>query len=269
MIKINVFHTGNVIVDRAIPYHESNPLAVTGIFRSKSKKLKLPVSCYLIEHPDGKILIDTGWDTKYAYERPRRFFGMLDNISAPVIERNDGIDSKLKNCGIMPEEISRVYFSHMDFDHTSGIPLVKKAQHFFAAKDEIADAGKYFFRYVKETWNEISIEPFEYTNSGIGPVGRTYDVFGDGSVLLVNTPGHSHGHFSVKITGTTGKYVILAGDSVYTQTSVSNHIMPGFTVDKKLACKSVEWICECASDPNCLLVAPNHDPETEEQLIEL
>ncbi len=66
MIRIHIFHTGSVIVDCAIPYKEKNPLAVTGMFRSADKKLTLPVSCYLIEHPKGRILIDSGWDTKYA-----------------------------------------------------------------------------------------------------------------------------------------------------------------------------------------------------------
>lgn len=157
----------------------------------------------------------------------------------------------------------------MDFDHTSGIPLLKDTKHFFAAREELSDASCYFFRYVKANWQNVNVEPFEYENSGVGSVGRSYDVFDDGSVLLVNTPGHSHGHFSVKVAGNDGKYVILAGDSVYTQCSIKEHIMPGFSLDKALAQKSVDWICQCAADENCLLVAPNHDPETKEQTIDL
>ncbi|MEA4911000.1 MAG: N-acyl homoserine lactonase family protein [Oscillospiraceae bacterium] len=266
MIRIHIFHTGKVIVDRSIPYHESNPLAVTGFLRGKDKKLTLPVSCYLIEHPKGKVLIDTGWDTKYAHERPNR---MLDDISRPVICENGGVDSKLKAMQILPEDIDGVYFSHMDFDHTSGIPLVNGAKRFFAAREELSDANRYFFRYVKSCWRGVNVESFDYGNSGVGPVGSSYDVFGDGSVLLVNTPGHSHGHFSVKVTSADGKYVILAGDGVYTQKSIRERIIPGFTVDTALAKKSVDWICECAADENCLLVAPNHDPDIPEQTIEL
>lgn len=73
-MKLHIFHTGSVKVDRAIPYKEKNPLAVTGAFRGEDKKVILPVSCYLIEHPEGKLLIDTGWDSKYVQERPHRFF---------------------------------------------------------------------------------------------------------------------------------------------------------------------------------------------------
>lgn len=268
-IRVHIFHTGEVIVDRAIPYHELNPLAVTGLLRGKDKKLTLAVSCYLIEHPKGKILIDTGWDTKYAHERPRRFMGLLNSISTPVIGETDGVDSKLKALHISPEQIDCVYFSHMDFDHTSGIPLVSGVKRFSASQEELSDANKYFFRYVKANWRSVHVIPFKYESSCVGPVGKSYDVFGDGRVLLVNTPGHSHGHFSVKVTGSDGKYVVLAGDSVYTQKSIKEHISPGFTVNMALARKSVEWICACAADEKCLLVAPNHDPETPEQTLDL
>lgn len=109
-----------MIVDQAIPHREKNPLAVTGFLRSKSKKLELPVSCYLIEHPMGKVLIDTGWDSKYATERLNYF---LDSISRPVIKQDKSVDCKLKQLGIAPSEIDYLFFSHMDFDHTSGCGL--------------------------------------------------------------------------------------------------------------------------------------------------
>ena len=117
-IKLYIFHTGKVRVDRAIPLHECNPLAVTGLFRSKAKQMILPVSAYLIVHPKGNVLIDTGWDTKYAHERPKQLLGMVDRISAPIISDGEGIDSKLASLGLRPKDIDHVFISHMDFDHT-------------------------------------------------------------------------------------------------------------------------------------------------------
>ncbi|MCH3968585.1 MAG: N-acyl homoserine lactonase family protein [Atopobiaceae bacterium] len=268
MTRLHVFHTGSVIVDRAIPYHEDRPLAALGVGRSVDKKLTLPVSCYLIEHPRGNILIDTGWNTRYAYERPKRFGGALDRISAPLVLEGEGIDSKLAACGLSPTDIDCVYLSHLDFDHTSGIALVRGARRFMTARAEVADARRAPLRYVRSTWADVDIEPFDYQEGGIGPVGRSLDVFGDGSVVLVSTPGHTHGHASVRV-GTPERYVLLAGDAVYTQRSVREHIMPGFTVDEAAAKASVEWVCACAADPACLTVIPNHDPDTEEQVIDL
>ena len=99
-MKVHVFHTGKVKVDIAIPLGEKNPLAFTGFFRPKSKKRRLPVSAYLIEHPKGKLLIDTGWDSKYATEKLTDFFGLLDKISGSVIRADEGVDCKLAAVGL-------------------------------------------------------------------------------------------------------------------------------------------------------------------------
>ena len=266
MIKVHIFHTGKVKVDIAIPHKEKNPLAVTGFFRSKEKQVILPVSCYLIEHPKGNVLIDTGWDSKYINEKPHRFFGLLDSISAPIIKEGESIDCKLSNVGIKPSNLDYVLFSHLDFDHTSWLRLVKYAKKFMASKEEVIDSNKYFFRYVKENWNFCNIDSFSYNDTGIGPVGKSFDLFNDGSIVLVNTPGHSHGLFTTLIKN-NDKFIILTGDAAYTQKSFTDKVIPGFTVDKKLALKSLDWICELSKDKNCIGVFANHDPSVKEQLI--
>lgn len=267
-IKVHIFHTGKVRVDRAIPYREKNPLAVTGFFRGEEKKLDLPVSCYLVEHPRGRLLFDTGWDSRYVHEKPHRFFGLLDQVSTPILREGESIDCQLAGLGLRPEDIDCILFSHMDFDHTSGLRLVQKAKRIMAAAEELADAEKYFFRYVPTNWDFARVEPFRYEATGLGPVGKSYDVFGDGTVVLVNTPGHTHGLFSAVIR--RGKsYVVLAGDTVYTRRSWEERILPGFTVDKALARRSLDWICACGADPDCLGVYANHDPEVTPGVIEL
>jgi len=268
MIKVHVFHTGAVKVDRAIPLHEDNPLAVTGFLRGPGKKMVLPVSCYLIEHPLGRILIDTGWDTIYAARRPTMKMGFVDRISGPIIGPADGVDTKLKECGLTDVDLGAVYLSHMDFDHASGLRLVRNANGFYAARQEIRDARRLKLRYV-DTWSgTVAIEPFDYAETGWGPVGRSYDVFHDGSVLLISTPGHSHGHFSVKVSG-SGRYMILADDAAYLPESFSRAVVPGFTVDVKLARKSLAWLIDCRNDPDCIEVIANHDPTVPEHVITL
>jgi N-acyl homoserine lactone hydrolase len=267
-IKVYVFHTGKVRVDKAIPLHENNPLAVTGLFRSKKNKLILPVSVYLIVHPQGNILIDTGWDSKYEKERPKQLFGLVDKISAPIIEKSEGIDEKLKNAGFSTSSIKSIFISHMDFDHTSGLRLVKDVKDIKTSKEEWEACNKLSFRYV-DTWSGIcNVSTFNYLKTGIGPVGESYDVFNDGKVLLVHTPGHSNGHFSVLIKGDDG-YIILGGDAAYLQESFEKHIIPGFTTNKKLAEKSLDWLTKCKQDKICKGVFVNHDPTINEQIIEI
>ena len=267
-IKLAVFHTGKVRVDRAIPLHERNPLAVTGLFRGKAKQMILPVSAYLIVHPKGNVLIDTGWDTKYAHERPKQLLGMVDKISAPIIEEDEGIDSKLASAGLRPEDIDHVCISHMDFDHASGLRLVKGAKDIRCSEEEWTACNKFSLRYI-DTWTGICpVGIFAFQSSGIGPVGRSYDVFGDGSLLFVHTPGHSRGLFSVMIRGRDG-YVVLGNDAAYLPESFSGHQIPGFTVDNRLAEKSLDWLIQCKNDPACIGVFVNHDPTVPEQELEV
>lgn len=268
MIKVNIFHTGSVCVDDAIPHGSKNPLAVTGILRGKDKKRILPVSCYLIQHPKGNVLIDTGWDSKYISEKPKRFCGLLDSMSTPIVKTGDSIDCKLKTVGLTDKDIDFIFFSHMDFDHTSGLRLLSNAKKVLASKEEIDDSNRYFFRYVKSNWDFTTVEPFHYANSGLGPVGKSFDVFGDGTLVLINSPGHSHGLFTA-IVSNNNQYIALAGDTIYTRKSITQRLIPGFTVDKALARKSLEWICSLEKDENCIGVFANHDPDIKEQVIEL
>lgn len=250
-IILHIFHTGKVKVDQAIPLHERNPLAVTGLFRSKEKKMLLPVSAYLIEHPKGKILIDTGWDTKYATERPKQLFGMVDKVSAPLIKADEGIDRKLKMVGLLPADIDHVFISHMDFDHVSGLRLVKDAKDICCSEEEWTACNKFSLRYV-DTWTGIcNVRTFSYKQSGIGPVGRSYDIFDDGTLLLVHTPGHSHGLFSVRICGKDG-YIILGNDGAYLPESFTAQKIPGFTVNNQLAAKTLDWLIQCKKDSSCM-----------------
>lgn len=267
-ISVYIFHTGKVKVDKAIPLRESNPLAITGLFRGEKKKLILPVSAYLIVHPKGNILIDTGWDTKYATERPKELCGLVDKVSAPIIEKGEGIDEKLIKSGFSVADIKSVFISHMDFDHASGLRLVKSVGDIRTAEEEWAACNKRGVRYV-DTWSGIcKVKTFRYQRTGIGPVGESYDVFDDGKVLLVHTPGHSDGHFSVLINGEDG-YIVLGGDAAYLPESFEKHVIPGFTTSKKLAEKSLEWLVNCKNDNNCKGVFVNHDTTVREEKIEI
>lgn len=267
-VQLYIFHTGRVRVDRAIPLHERNPLAVTGLFRGKDKQLVLPVSAYLIVHPKGNVLIDTGWDTRYATERPRQLFGMVDRISAPIMAADEGIDSKLRAVGLHTSDIDHVYISHMDFDHASGLRLVKDAKDIRTAEEERTACNRFSLRYV-DTWTGIcQVGTFAYQDSGIGPVGRSFDAFGDGTLLLVHTPGHSHGLFSALLRGKDG-CIVLGNDAAYLPESFSQRRIPGFTVDNDLAARSLDWLIQCRNDSACRGVFVNHDPTVEEQCLRL
>lgn len=264
-MRLYVFHTESVRVDRAILLHERNPLAVTGLFRGKDEQIVLLVSVHLIVHPAGVVLIDTGWDTIYAAKRPKQRFGMVDTISAPIIAADEGMGSKLKSVGLHPEQIDHVFISRMDFDHASGLRLVRAERDICTAQKEWAACSRFSMRYV-DVWSDVcGVRTFDYWQSG---VGRSYDVFGDGTLLLVHTPGHSRGMFSVMLRGSR-EYIVLGSDAAYLPESFSQSRLPGFLVNAAQAEKSLGWLLECRKEPLCRGVFINHDPTECEQMMEL
>lgn len=73
---------------------------------------------------------------------------MVDKVSAPIIASDEGIDSKLRSIGLLSKDIDHVFISHMDFDHASGLRLVKDAKDIRTADEEWEACRKFSLRYV-------------------------------------------------------------------------------------------------------------------------
>lgn len=273
-IKITVFHTGMVCVSPNLPFggENCNIIKVSGIFAKKSDRLWLPVSCYLIEHPKGKILVDTGWhrdmspEGKYGKRAQIRSLGssLLYRINQGIVERGMAIDKQLRQKGIKPSDIDYVLLTHLDCDHANGLELVSDAKKILVAKDELAftKAGPVTnkVRYQSKWWDGINLTAFDW-NGMEGPVSKSYDLFGDGSIVCVNIPGHSDGLFAVKVTNTEGKYALLASDGGYAEKSWKEMILPGIASDRSAQKKSLEWIHKLSLSEDCIEVLANHDTE--------
>lgn len=178
------------------------------------------------------------------------------------------MDERLAALNMTSADIDWIVFSHMDFDHTSGLEHLREAKHVMASEKELADSKRYFYRYVQKNWAFAKVETFPFENTGIGPVGQSLDFFGDGSVIFVNTPGHTHGLITTLVRNGE-QYAALAGDTFYTAENLKRHIIPGFTVDKRLAQQSLDYMIELSKDQNCVALLANHDPAVWEQTIEL
>lgn len=110
-------------------------------------------------------------------------------------------------------------------------------------------------RYI-DTWAGIcEVSTFSYTQSGIAPMGRSYDVFDESTILLVHTPGHSHGLFSVMLRGRE-RYIVLGNDGAYLPESFTEHKIPGFTVNNQLAAQTLDWLIQCKKDSIFSILPP-------------
>ena len=281
-IKIHVFHTGSVCVAPELPFggEHCNPVKASGVFGKKEDRLWLPVSAYLIECKHGKILFDCGWHRdmspngefdKKAQEKSLGGFALY-KTNQGVLPLGEAIDEQLLTLGIKDTDLDMVLLSHLDCDHANGLKLVAGAKQIMVANDEIkyATNGSLMnkVRYNPEWWEGTKMMGFDW-NGTEGPAGKAYDVFGDGSLVMINIPGHCDGLCALKIKNTDGKFVLLFADGGYARKSWEEQITSGIAADKEAQKRSLAWIKEQSLNKNCIASLANHDTEIKPQIIEL
>ena len=256
-------------------------IKASGITTPNKNWLWLPVSAYLVEHPKGRILVDTGWHREMSpegvYDRTAQIKSLgsyiLYRINQGRVASDEAIDEQLAARGIKPSDLDYVLLTHLDCDHANGLKLVGDAKHILVAWDELADSNLRKglverIRFQKRWWEGTRLEAFDW-NGTEGPVGKSFDLFGDGSVVMVNIPGHSAGLCAVKVKNEDGKYVLLFSDGGYATRSWKEMITSGISQDKALQRRSLEWIREQSLSPDCVESLANHDPEVRPHTIEL
>lgn len=280
-IKIHVLHTGKVCIAPALPFGGDNCsiLKASGIFAKKSERLWLPVSAYLVECTHGKILFDCGWHRDMSPEGVFDQKAQIKSLGFPLyainqgqIEKGAAINEQLSALGIRPADLDLVLLSHLDCDHANGLKLVADAKKILVSKAELLFAENKMpvnrIRYHSNWWRGAKLQTFDW-NGAEGPAGKSYDVFGDGSLVMVNIPGHSKGLCALKITQSDGRYVLLYADGGYAGRSWEQLITSGIAEDKRAQRKSLEWIRVQSLDASCVESLANHDPDVQPHIIEL
>ena len=280
-IKIHVLHTGEVRTSPYLPYGNGcSIIKASGFTTPKSKWIWMPVSVYLIEHPKGLILVDTGWSRDMSpsgeYDKKAQIKSLgsyiLYLINQGKIEKGKAIDEQLNKMGIKASNIDYVLLTHIDCDHANGLRLVKEAKNILVSNDELNmlknPSPVLKIRFQKKWWNDTKIKGFDYNDSE-GPFGKAFDLFGDESVKMINIPGHCDGLCAVKIKNSEGKYVLLFSDGGYSEKSWREMITSGISMDKGKQKKSLAWIREQSLNPNCIESLANHDINIKEHIITL
>jgi len=268
MIKVHVLHTGEVRVSPYLSFggDNCNLLKASGMTTPKEEWIWLPVSVYLIEHPKGLILVDTGWHRDMSpegvYDKAAQIKSLgsrvLYNVNQGQIPLGEAVDEQLMSMGIKPAELDYVLLTHLDCDHANGLRAVKDAKHIIVAQEELDCARKNgFIRYKKKWWNGVDLQTIEW-NGTEGPAGKSFDLFGDGSIKMINIPGHCDGLCAIKITRQDGRYVLLFSDGGYATKSWKEMITNGVSLDKDMQRKSLQWIREQSMDANCIESLATH-----------
>jgi N-acyl homoserine lactone hydrolase len=218
-------------------------LPVSFLLGGQPGEVIVPVTAYLLEHPSGKAVFDTGLGPRFA--RPTG-----ETCSGPVdLEEDALIDARLRAIGVDPMQISSILSSHLHADHAGGNALLPAAS-VIVQQAEWEQAGT-------STDGAYHAPEFD-TGQPIVAVTDEYDVFGDGSVVLVPTPGHTAGHQSARVR-TSGGEVILAGDACPVRRSLDELLVPDHGHDLRRYRQSLEWFR--ARQRAGARIAFSHDPD--------
>jgi N-acyl homoserine lactone hydrolase len=227
----------------------------------------IPVPAFLVRHPSaGAILVDTGLHPSVASDGRQNFGSLGNRFGRPTLAAREDVPSQLRARGLDPGEVAVVVMTHLHMDHASAISefprstiVVSEAEWRAAASGRVGDGYRrshydYAFDYRTVDFDRASVGSY-------ASFARTFDLFGDGSVRLAFTPGHSAGHISV-ICRLAQRDFAIGGDAIYLSAQLDGSVAPPpRPQDAHNWRRSVQELRLFRSQFPEATITPGHDPE--------
>lgn len=216
----------------------------------------LPIYAWLIEHPEGLIVVDTGETSQAA--------GLFTPGLREWVRPDEEIGMRLQALRVNPHDVRLVILTHLHMDHRDGLHYFPRAQ-ILVAKRELAgrrgpsgQVAGYYSAALPRT------RPITFQNGPLGPFPASETVTAAGDVTLVPTPGHTAGHLSVIVReGETALFI--AGDATYTERLLIERALDGSAEDERAWYQTVDRILDYTrTQPTVYL--PAHDPLAAQRL---
>ncbi|HZK16567.1 MAG TPA: N-acyl homoserine lactonase family protein [Solirubrobacterales bacterium] len=191
---------------------------------SGQPEMTVPCPAFLIRHPSaGAILVDTGLHPSVATDGSENFGRLGARFGKPSLRPGADVPARLRERGLDPGEIPIVVMTHMHIDHSSAISEFPNSTFVLSEVEwQAATVGPrpLLNGYRREHYDyAFEFRTVDFDRSGIdsySSFARCFDLFGDGSIRLAYTPGHSAGHISV-IAHLSERDFVIGGDAVYTE----------------------------------------------------
>ncbi|GAA0934451.1 N-acyl homoserine lactonase QqlR [Kribbella koreensis] len=235
---------------------------------SKSWTPPRPINVYVVEHPDGLVLFDTGQD-RASVTDPDYFPGGLngivyDRLATFEIAPEQTLSNLLTAAGYDIADVHTAVLSHLHQDHIGGLRELSKARIVVADEEwksmrrPLPTARGYLRRHIERPdlrWERIHYEGI----APIGPFDQGHDLFQDGSLVLLPTPGHTPGSLSMLVRRTGRPPLLMVGDLTYDADLLAAGEIPGVGKRPELhrAVAKVNQLRELFPD---LVVLAAHDP---------
>ena len=213
-------------------------------------KVYNPYFFYVLTHPQGTVMFDSGLHPGLATD-PESRLGPDAGSFRLQVGADDHVAAKLAGIGMRPEDVDLVVQSHLHFDHAGGLErlqhapiLVQKRELAFATNPPVYQRDVYVqadFDHDLD-WREIDGD---------------HDVFGDGQLMIVSTPGHTPGHQSLMVF-LENTVVILLADATYLLDKMRARRLPPILWSPDAVIASWERLEELEREHDALLMT-THD----------
>lgn len=238
---------------------------VRTVLAPRSRWFYVPIQAFLIRHPNvGAVLVDTGLHPSVAVD-PKRNFGQINGRLVKLrMEHDQALEVQLAKRSLSTDDVRVVVMTHLHYDHASGISEFPRAT-FVVDIDEWDHARREGLLHGYQhsqfdhafDWRAIHFEARRVDS--FASFGRSVDLFGDGSIRLLSTPGHTHGHMSV-LARMRGGELLIASDAMYSRESLSEDLRPWVVEDAHLYRRSLDEIRRYVEQTPTAIVIPGHDP---------
>jgi N-acyl homoserine lactone hydrolase len=224
----------------------------------KSIIMDSPMPVYLITHPHGNVLFDTG-PNPVVFDDAVEHWGGLAKAFQPLGDKNSGIVAQLEKIGFHPRDVKYVVNSHLHFDHAGGnrfFPeatfIVQKSELECARNPEFADKG-----YIRVDWDDDNLH--------YDAIHGELDLYQDGTLRIIPMEGHSLGHHVLLVRLKNQGTVILSGDSVPCEENFLHSLVTRTNMDNDLALRSIGKLHQLVDSEAAILIH-GHDPIQWEKL---
>ncbi len=225
--------------------------SLAGFLAGGKGRIKVPIPCYLIDHPKGRVLFDSGMHPDVAID-PAGRLGLAGSYFEPDYQPNQDVRARLATLDVDTGRIDFLVNSHLHFDHAGGnasVPnarLVVQRREWEAGQDSDLRARNFF-------------DPRDYDlGHDLLLVDGEHDLFGDGRVVCVPTHGHTPGHQSLRVRLDGGE-IVLAGDACYLRRTLDELRLPSVVYDEPQMLASLHRLRALQSAGARIFYG--HDPE--------
>ena len=207
MPALHALCCGRLAFDRSVFFPDAAPGTPTTV----------PVPAWLVRHPKGNLLFDTGIRCDAADDPPAKLGRRIAATYRLAGAADENPVDQLALLGLKPDDITYVVNSHLHFDHCGCNELFPRAK-FLVQRAELDAARAPKTHAFGPGWNHA----LDYV-----PIDGEHDVFGDGSTILFPTPGHTPGHQSLKVRVAADRWIVMTADACYTAEHMAGDLLPG------------------------------------------